>query len=205
MQVTLNPEPASLAKPSAMVVTSGNAVRALARWPTVASWEGLPAYGLGSTAGITEVIPGITVGIAIGDGRGLAEKIAAEIPVGRGEILYAAGRDRASDLEALLTAARYNLRVVEAYRVDPVPEFPRGAVVALAAGDIDGVLLYSRRSAETWLRLAAAAGITAALGRLETYVISDNVADIVRDVCPRVHVAAIPNEDNLLALIPARA
>lgn len=204
LEITFNSPPSDLVKPSALVVTSANGMRALARWP-MADWGGITLYGLASAAGITTVFPGITVAVTVGDGRGLAEKISAEVPVGRGQLLYVAGRDRAGDLEALLAAARYHVRVVEAYRADPVREFPRAARVALSAGDVDGVLLTSRRSAETYLRLAAEAGISGALGRLETYVISGAVADVVRDICPRVHVSEIPNEDNLLRLIPAPA
>lgn len=203
LTVTFIPPPPDLQKPSAIIVTSGNGVRALSLWPDGAHWDGVPVYGLGSATGITVGGRPITVAVTVGTGRDLAEHIAGDIPVGRGQLLYIAGRDRAGELESLLAAVRYDVRVVEAYRADPVQEFPRAAKVALSAGDIDGVLLYSRRSAETYLRLAEEAGISAALRRPAYYVISDRVADLLGPSYPRVHVAGIPNEDNLLALIPA--
>jgi uroporphyrinogen-III synthase len=75
----------------------------------------------------------------------------------------------------------------------------------LVRGAIDGVLLYSGRTAKTLKAVATAEGISDSLVRPEYFVISRHVAGIVADLGARLHVAERPDEDSLLALIPAAA
>ena len=74
---------------------------------------------------------------------------------------------------------------------------------ALAAGQIDGVLLYSRRTAMTLRDLAASEGLTESLGIPAYYVISDQVGALIQGIAPHIHVAVHPDEDSLLALLPS--
>lgn len=208
LNVTFTAPPANLEKPAVLLVSSVNGARAMAAWPAVAAWSDVPVYGLASTEAITRVSPALAARVApdnarVHTGAELAEAIRATVPADSGPILYCAAHDRSGDLETALIAAGYDLRVVEAYRADPVQEFSPATREALAHGAIDGVLLYSRRTAQTYLHLGDHAGITAELRIPSYYVISRAVADVVSDLAAAVHVAKNPNEDSLLALIPA--
>src|SRR4029077_709799 len=70
-------------------------------------------------------------------------------------LLYLAGEDRAGDLAAsgvpVLTAV--------VYRAVKVERFARDVAAALAQGALDGVLHFSRRSAQAYLDCAARARI----------------------------------------------
>lgn len=208
LAVTFNSPPAHLRKPAVLLVSSVNGARAIAGWPMVADWSDVPVYGLASTEALARVSPGIAARIApdnarVHTGAELVEAIRAAIPADSGPILYAAARDRSGEIEAALSAAGYDLDVVEAYRADPVQEFSPAARDALSRGAIDGVLLYSRRTAQAYLHLGDHAGITAELRIPSYYVISPAVAALLKDLAAAVHVAKNPNEDSILALIPA--
>ena len=72
-------------------------------------------------------------------------------------LLYLAGEDRAGDLARRSAALPVCTAVV--YRAVKAERFPPTVAAALAQGAIDGVLHFSRRSAEAYLDCAARAGI----------------------------------------------
>lgn len=208
LTITFNPPPEKIEKPAVLLVSSVNGARAIANWPAVAGWTDVPVYGLASTEALQRVSPGIAARISpdnarVHTGADLVAAIRAAIPPGSGQILYAAARDRSGEIETALIAAGYDVNVVEAYRADAVQEFSPAARAALARGEIDGVLLYSRRTAQTYVHLGDHTGITAELRIPSYYVISTAVAALLDDLAAAVHVAKNPNEDSILALIPA--
>ena len=77
-------------------------------------------------------------------------------------MLYLAGEDRSGDLAGELAAAGIEVATRVVYRAVALPTFPPDVREALTAGWLDGVLHFSRRSAETYLDCAAAAGVTRA-------------------------------------------
>lgn len=206
LTIAFNAPPADLPRPAALLITSQNAVRAVARWPQIAGWLAVPAFAAGpataralAEAGFTEVRQGAR------DAGSLADVVIETLPKSAGPLLYPAARDRAGALAGGLLTRGYDVRTVEAYRADPVTQFEPRVRDALARGVVDGILLYSGRTALALSALAAAEGVTSALERPEYFVISDHVAGLVRDFGRRVHVAERPDEDSLLALIPAAA
>jgi uroporphyrinogen-III synthase len=79
---------------------------------------------------------------------------------------------------------------------------PEPAREALAGGDLDAVLHYSRRSAETALTLVTAAGLHADFAVLRHLCLSDDVAEGLSALSgATVKVADRPDEDALLALL----
>jgi len=78
----------------------------------------------------------------------------------------------------------------------------REAEQAIAAGELDGVLHYSRRSAETFLRCADAAELTQRALVLTHFCLSAQVAaPLIVSGAARVRVASRPEEEALLELI----
>src|SRR5260370_572938 len=77
-----------------------------------------------------------------------------------GPLLYLTGEHRAGDLELAPSAAAIVTAVV--YRMAKVERFPASVATALAQGQIDGALHFSRRSAQAYIDCAGRAGL---LGR----------------------------------------
>jgi uroporphyrinogen-III synthase len=185
-----------------LVLTSGNAVRAVAGHRQKARLLSLTVFTVGArtaddarAAGLRDVIS------ADGDLAALVRLIAAH-DRGDAPLLYLAGEDRAGDLAGELAAAGIKVQTAIVYRAAPVAAFADGVRDALAGGAVDGVLHFSRRSAEAYVRCATAAGI---LGKALTpvhYCLSQAVADpLAAARAARIVVAEKPQEAALLALV----
>ena len=78
--------------PAAIVATSRNGVRAMATWPEISSWFGLPFFAVGSATAAEAEKTGFTdIRVAAGDGSALASLIAQSMQPGVDAIIYAAG------------------------------------------------------------------------------------------------------------------
>jgi uroporphyrinogen-III synthase len=81
----------------------------------------------------------------------------------------------------------------------------RKAQQALASGQIDGVLHYSRRSAELFVAAAQSAGLTEKALACGHYCLSPDVAAPLRQAgASHLRIAEKPDEMSLLALLGAR-
>lgn len=118
----------------------------------------------------------------------------------RSRLVYLAGRDRKPELEKALSP-RHELCVVETYAAEPAQRFSEEARRALSQGRIDVVLHYSRRSADIFLALAAAAGLDGALPKARHVAISSDCATPLIAAGLRPLVAEKPNEDGMLATL----
>ena len=204
LRVVFAPHPEALPEPAAIVATSRNGVRALSGWPIARAWRGRPLFvtGKGSTAtareaGFGDVRPGGA------DAASLAERLMAEIATGSGPILYVAGRDRAGALAGGLTALGYDLRLVEAYRAEPIAALDADVAAALAGGRIDGILLFSQRTTAAFRAAIGAAGLDGALAATPCYAISERAAEPLRGVARDIRIALHPDFDGIAALIGA--
>ncbi|MEW5423682.1 uroporphyrinogen-III synthase [Amorphus sp. 3PC139-8] len=188
----------------AIVLTSRGAVRAISLHPEKERIFSLPVFAVGdATARAARALGFGDVRSAGGDLAAVAERISAE-EVKPHRLLHLAGRDRSGDLAALLRPAGIQVETRVVYRAEPATALPSDAAEALRAGTLDGVLSFSPRSAATLLTLAEAAGLKESLMRARHYCLSEAVADCLRDAGARdVAVAATPDQDALLALIPA--
>ena len=185
---------------AAVLLTSANAARALA--PSArAALTRLPAFAVGARTAQAARDAGFTqVESADGALAGLVRLVNARRPVGR--LLYLAGEDRAGDLAGDLAAHGIMVETAVVYRTVPVEALPEDAVLELAAGRIDAVLHYSRRSALILLHLAGKAGLLNATLSLAHYCLSDDVAGVLRESgAGQVFAAAVPTEAALLDLV----
>jgi uroporphyrinogen-III synthase len=206
LRISFNDPPRELERPAAILITSQNAVRALGGWPQTKEWRDVPVFAAGpATARAASALGFSDIRTGAREAASLADTVIGNVVRGSGPVLYPAARDRAGALAGGLTARGYDVRTVEAYQADAVGSLTPHVREALAAGTIDGVLLYSGRTAKAYLTAADAEALNAALARPEYFVISQHVADIVGSTGGRVHVAARPDEDSLMALIPAAA
>lgn len=189
--------------PAAIAVTSRNGVRALAFLPNAARWTQVPLFAVGAaTAQAARQAGFASVRSADRDSTALADLISAVLDPATGEILYPAAEDRRPDLERILGQRGFSVRAAVAYRMSPSGEIAAPVLAAIAAGQIDGVLLYSARAASVFAALIAAAGLNDALAEAGIYAISRAAADAAAWPDPsRLRIAAEPTEDAILALL----
>src|SRR5262249_30921360 len=166
------------------VITSTNAVRAIAgharKTELLAELLARPLFAVGRrsaeaarAAGFADVIS------ADGDAADLAALVAAradrKLP-----LLYLAGETRAADPEPAPAAHGIALATVVVYRAVAEPGLPHPISAALAADDVDGVLHYSRRSADVFVAAALAARIDIKSLKTIHYCLSAEVAMALR-------------------------
>jgi uroporphyrinogen-III synthase len=201
MAIHLDPPPAELPSPAAIALTSRNAVRALASWPRATEWQALPVYAVGAVTAAAARQAGFSdVRVAAGDVAGLAALIRSDFDPRRGPLLHPAARHRSADLAELLPGLA--VTTVEAYAAVAVPAFEAATSQALAAGSVDGVLLFSRRTSEVFAGLIAAAGLQPAIAGIALYALSGQVAEPLAALgAPHILVAPHPDEASLLALL----
>jgi uroporphyrinogen-III synthase len=116
-------------------------------------------------------------------------------------VLYLAGRHRKPDIEAAARETGLELKIVETYVAREISSLSEDAERALRTGEFDGVLHYSRRSAELFIALAQRAGLWEQAAKLRHLALSPDVAEPLAAAGARTHVAAHPDEDHLLALL----
>jgi uroporphyrinogen-III synthase len=186
---------------SAILITSANTARAIAGHKRRDELRRIPAFAVGKqsaqdlrAAGFAEVTS------ADGNVDDLADLAAARLkPPAR--LLYLAGEERTGDLAGALRAKNFGVDTVAVYRVVAAQTLPAEAAAALAGG-LDGVLHYSRRSAETFLAAARKSGLPeAALTKPVHYCLSAKVAEPLKQAgAADVRVAARPDEAALMEL-----
>ena len=188
-----------------VLMTSANAARAIVAHPRYGELAALPLFAVGQRSAEAARTAGFAdVASADGDAAALARLVVArpDKPQVRLPFLYLAGEDRAADLAGALAAHGIATQTVVVYRAVVATSLPPDVKEALAAGAIDGVLHYSRRSADAFTALALAATIDIKALATKHYCLSPEVAAPLRQAgVTRLAVAAAPDEAALLALI----
>jgi uroporphyrinogen-III synthase len=187
---------------SALVVTSANALRAVEQHPRRAELLGLPVFAVGRrTAAAARDAGFLDVIAAGGDVRELVRCLRAERR-GRDPLLYLAGQDRSGDLAGDLSAGNQMVATAVVYRAVKLDTFPPATAAALSAGQIDGVLHFSRRSAQAYIDCARAAGILDHAVAPSHFCVSQQIAEpLLAAGAKVVRIAARPEEAALIALI----
>ncbi len=184
----------------AVLMTSANAARAIAAHARVHELKALPVFAVGARSAEAARAAGFpNVSSADGALDDLVRLAARQVRDGA-RLLYLAGEDRAGDLAGDLGRHGIAVETAVIYRAAPLEVLPPEAVAAISA--LDGVLHYSRRSAETLLRLAEPAGVLRTVLGLAHYCLSAEVARPLRDAgAARLHVATRPDENALFGLL----
>jgi uroporphyrinogen-III synthase len=191
----------------AVVMTSANAPRALARHRHLARLTTLPAFTVGRrTADAARAAGFAEVHSADGDQRDLAALIRAAHPDGQAQLLYLAAEDRAGDLAGHLLAAGFRVETVVAYRAMKAERFPSEVDRELAQSQLDGVLHFSRRTAEAYIDCASRAGLLTAALEPAQFCLSQQVAEPIRAAgATAIRIPPHPDEASLLELVDAEA
>lgn len=188
----------------AIVITSANAASAIASHPVHAQLVKLPVYAVGKRSADAARQAGFAnVTTAGGDLRDLLRIVSAHRPDTKAPLLYLAGEDRSGDLIGDLAVHGIAAELAVVYRAVTAP-FPPALIAALKAGEIDGALHFSKRSADNYVDGATKAGIAAQALGIRHFCLSAQVAAPLKAAgATDVVVARRPDEGALLALVEA--
>jgi len=186
---------------AAILVTSANAVRAIAKHRRRDELRGVAAFTVGQhtaqamrDAGFTAVVP------ADGNVTDLAKLVAARLKPQQ-HLLYLAGEERSGDLSGLLRAQNFAVHPALVYRAVVAATLPADAAAAVKAG-IDGVLHFSRRSAEAYVNAARNGGLDdAGLAKPVHFCLSARVTEpLAAAGAANIRIAERPDEAALIGL-----
>jgi uroporphyrinogen-III synthase len=192
--------PPDLAGVQAILCTSANGVRALAR---LSGERRVPLFAVGaSSAAAADAAGFVRVESANGNAGDLARLVGERLSPDAGTLLHVAGRDVAGDLAGDLGVRGFAVERAVIYEARPAVALSDAAQDALAGGAIDFALFFSPRTAAIFARLIAAASLAAAM-RGVTAVSISTAADAALDPLrwrARV-VAEQPNQAAMLAIL----
>lgn len=198
--------PLDFAGVQALIVTSRNALRAIASRRELAEARKLPLFAVGeATARAARDVGFADVTTGPGTAEELAELIAATLEPKHGPLLHLAGEALAFDLKSPLEAKGFNLRQPVLYRARPAEQLPAQALGLLKSGKLDGAILLSPRTARTFALLIDKHGVITQGRRLVCYCLSQAVAEVLSVLGFEVRVAARPREEEVLALVDSGA
>ncbi|MEW6641277.1 MAG: uroporphyrinogen-III synthase [Pseudomonadota bacterium] len=190
-----------------VIATSANALRAVADHPAGMEWRRGPLFAVG--AHTAEAARALGFDAVIAGSRGAAElpaliaaHFASHAARGRPTLLHLAGADLAQDLSGPLDARGIDVTVRTVYRMAAIAHLSQETRDAFAAGRIDAILHFSRRSAEAFVAAARADGVEITALALPQCCLSDAVAAVMREAgAARIVVAETPNEAAMLEAV----
>ena len=192
--------PLDLGGVQAVLCTSANGVRALAR---LSSERALRLFAVGDASAAEARAEGFTrVASAGGNAGDLARLVCERLSPACGLLLHISGRDVAGDLDGRLRAKGFAVERVVLYEARPVTALSAATRAALAAREVDVALFFSPRTAAIFAQLAAAAGVTEALSGVAAVSISaaaDTALGPLAFAARRI--AARPDLSSLLAAL----
>jgi uroporphyrinogen-III synthase len=184
----------------ALVLTSANAASALG-----APARQLPVFAVGeATAKAARRTGCAAVVAATGAGADLARVIAQRCRPERGALLHLCGEDVRPGLSERLAAAGFALRRQVVYRALAARALSPVTVEAISRRQIEAVLLFSPRTARTFVELIDRHGLQANLAAAAAICLSAAVAQPCRELVWRaIHLAARPAPGALLEALEA--
>jgi uroporphyrinogen-III synthase len=184
---------------SAVVMTSANAARAVARHPRRDILSGLDAFVVGRhTAEAARAAGFRSVHSADGDRDDLADLLRACLGEHSAPLLYLAGEERAGDL----VVGGAPIVTVVAYRAVKAERFAPAVAAALGQGALDGVLHFSARTAQAYLDCAARERLCERALAPVHFCLSQQVAQPLSAAgAAAIRIAPHPDEAAMIALV----
>ena len=194
--------PLDLDDVQALLATSANGVRALVRR---SPRRDLPLYAVGDATARTAMAEGfVHVMSATGDVEALARLVIGRLDPAAGALLHVAASYVAGDLAGELARAGFAYRREVLYEAHPATVLSDATIARLRARQVDGVVLFSPRTAGTFTRLVDAADLAASLHSIVCFALSPAVtAAATRLAWGGTLVASRPTQDDLVETILA--
>lgn len=189
----------------ALLFTSANGVRAFsaAFAPQRPGQLDLPVFAVGDASARTATDCGFTsVESAGGDVTDLTALVSRRLDPTQGGLFHAAGSKVAGDLKGGLEAAGFAFRRGVLYETRASDALSAETQAAFRSGEIDAVTFFSPRTAKSFVRLVAAAGLGDHLAVSTAVCLS---AAVKKELTPlrwsAVAVAARPTQNEVVALL----
>jgi uroporphyrinogen-III synthase len=197
MAVRFLDAPLDLTGVQAILATSANGVRALAR---LTPRRDLALFAVGpQTAGEAHMLGFAAVKSADGDARLLAEAVSRWARPDGGALLHAAGEDASEELMRLLSRKAFRIIKKRLYRVESLEDLSHEATQALQDHQLDAALFFSPKSAAVFARCV---GDRLPTSGLIAICISENTARSLDGLAfAEVRIARAPNQEALLACL----
>jgi uroporphyrinogen-III synthase len=191
------PDPAGF---SALALTSTNALRVLEETGRLAPYLRLKVFAVGERTAAAARAAGFETVVAAGGT--LARLVEALEGAGlAGPVFYPAARHPSGDLAKALAPAGVMVVTARVYDMRPATTLPKTVREGLAEGRYAGALLYSRRTAETFVRLASPLVEVMVRPALAMLCLSEQVAaPLIAAHFVRVGLADHPSEQAMMAL-----
>ncbi len=193
---------ADLGRAQAVLLTSANGALALVE---TTDRRDLSLYVVGDATAAAARAGGFTeVESADGDAADLAALVGERLTPDAGPLLHVSGDHVAGDIEGAISQSGFDYQRTVLYDAVAAEGLPEALLTALTAGSVDGVLLFSPRSARTFVHLARQSDVAPALKQITAYCLSDAVAAVAdRELWRRVVVGARPRSDSLIERVVA--
>ena len=184
----------------AILATSGNGIRALARRN---SRRDVQVFVVGAqTANAARAEGYLEVADAAGDANALVSLVHSRARPDAGALLHAAGTDARHELRVRLQRAGFDVRSPALYDAVEVPMLPPFAQNALRSGSVDALIVFSPRSAQIFADRIVRADLASACAHLVACCISNAAAHPLQHIPFReIRIAAHPDLDTVLALL----
>lgn len=196
-------DPVDLSEAQAVIATSRNGLAGLEAQGAHKIARALPLFAVGKATARTARDLGFEL-IVTGAGtvHDLVPQIVATCDPQAGFLVYLAGDVTSANLQAELEPHGFRIDAPVVYRMQAAESFTDDTFEQIATGEIDGVLLFSPRTADIYVRLVKKHRVTAPAARMTHYCLSDAVA---RRLAPlgkiRIETASAPNLDAMLSLL----
>jgi uroporphyrinogen-III synthase len=186
---------------AAILVTSANAAHAIAAHQRKEAFGSLPVFAVGERSAQAMREAGFAEVRSADGGVGDLAQLVGERMVPGSSLLYLAGAERAGDLAAKLATRSLFVQTAVVYRAVAADNLPPAAADALAK-DIEGVLHYSRRTAEAYVSAARATGMLESALKPAQFCLSAQIAEpLAQAGAAIIHVAPLPVEAALIELL----
>jgi len=191
----------------AIIVTSVNGARALSTHTEADRFRQVPIYAVGQAT--AEALDRFNVVHAGTDGvAALRDRISRDLAPDDGPLLYVRGVHVASNLAIDLAVSGYRVEQVIIYAAVEKKSFTPVLIEEIKNGRIEGVVLFSPRTATVFSNLVNKAGLTDKLGAMTFYCLSQKVSDSIgldqKKGNYQVIIAAAPSLQSLLSSIVKR-
>ena len=192
-----------LSEVQALIVTSRNGLRALKAQNAHKIAALLPLYAVGQATGKDAKAAGFSEIITAGGSvASLIPAIVASADPQSDVLLHLAGDEVGNQLASELEHHGFRLLQPIVYRMIPATQFDGDIVEQIQTGEIDGVLLFSPRTANIYASLIGQHNLTEPARRLTHYCLSDAVAARLAPLAPiLIETAEAPTLDAMLAML----
>ena len=196
-------DPIELEGVQALIATSRNGLRALARRPVIEQARGLPVFAVGpGTAATARVLGFERVIEGPSSARELVAVLAERAEINGGPLLHLAGDKLAFDFAPELKRLGFHVVQPIVYTTPAAKRLSGSTAARLRDGKIDGVLLLSPRTASVYATLIHQHDLVAASRRAVHFCLSSAVATRLAPLQPlQAEVASRPTLQEMLALI----